>query len=185
MEKVENLVYSILFLRGKQGENLENLKSLLNLSEKEVLSSIKKINSGFKKNDEIFEIKKIEEIYVLSLKNDFSKYLSSKMNNKINIRLSSSLVEIVTIIAYKQPTTKPEIDKIRGVSSDYSIRKLLELELIKEVGRSKLPGLPSLFTTTNKFLEVFNLKSLNDLPKFEASKFDKELAQEYNLFSQE
>ena len=80
-------------------------------------------------------------------------------------RLSRSALETISIIAYKQPVTKRELEKIRGVSCDYAIQKLLEKELATITGRSEAPGRPLLYGTSEKFMDYFGLKSLNDLPK--------------------
>lgn len=83
---------------------------------------------------------------------------------EIQVRFSRAALETLAIIAYKQPITRPEIDAIRGVNSDAVVRKLLELGLIEEVGRASGPGRPILYATTPKFLELFGLTSLEDLP---------------------
>lgn len=79
-------------------------------------------------------------------------------------RLSRSLMEVLAIVAYRQPLTMAEIDEIRGVQSDYSVRALAERRLIKEVGRRKSPGRPLLYGTTQQFLHQFKLNSLKELP---------------------
>ena len=86
-----------------------------------------------------------------------------KQNNKR--RLSRAALETLSIIAYKQPVPKSEMEKIRGVSCDYSVQKLLEKELIAIVGRSEAPGRPLLYGTSEKFMDYFGLKSLADMPK--------------------
>ena len=80
-------------------------------------------------------------------------------------RLSRSALETLSIVAYKQPVSKPELEKIRGVSCDYAIQKLLEKELVMIVGRSDGPGKPLLYATSAKFMDYFGLKSIEDLPQ--------------------
>jgi segregation and condensation protein B len=80
-------------------------------------------------------------------------------------RLSQAAIETLSIIAYKQPVSKTDLEAIRGVSCDYSLQKLLEKELVSIVGRSEGPGRPLLYGTSIKFMDYFGLKSLNDLPK--------------------
>ena len=86
-----------------------------------------------------------------------------RQNNKR--RLSKAALETLSIIAYKQPVVKSEMEKIRGVSCDYSVQKLLEKELIAIVGRSEAPGRPLMYGTSDKFMDYFGLKSLDDMPK--------------------
>jgi segregation and condensation protein B len=80
-------------------------------------------------------------------------------------RLSVTAMETLAIIAYKQPVSKVDLEKIRGVNCDYSVQKLLEKELISIIGRSEGPGKPILYATSEKFMDYFGLKSLGDLPK--------------------
>jgi segregation and condensation protein B len=82
-------------------------------------------------------------------------------------RLSRSLLETLAIVAYRQPITLPEIDAIRGVQSDYSIRQLVEKRLIRDVGRKDAPGRPLLYGTTQQFLHTFNLEDISHLPAVE------------------
>ena len=78
--------------------------------------------------------------------------------------MSDTLLETLSIIAYKQPVTRLEVEKIRGVSCDHAVNKLLEFNLIQELGRLEAPGRPLMFGTTEEFLRTFGVKSLGDLP---------------------
>lgn len=93
--------------------------------------------------------------------NTVATYLKQSTKKK----LSKSALETLSIIAYKQPVIKSELEQIRGVSCDYSIQKLLEKELIEIEGRSEGPGRPLLYATSEKFMDYFGLKSIGDLPK--------------------
>jgi segregation and condensation protein B len=93
--------------------------------------------------------------------NTVGVYLKQTMKK----RLSRSALETLSIIAYKQPVTKSELERIRGVNCDYAIQKLLEKELVAIQGRSDGPGRPLLYGTSDKFMDYFGLKSLDDLPK--------------------
>jgi len=94
------------------------------------------------------------------------------------VRLSRAALETLAIIAYRQPITRPEIDAIRGVSSDGVVRSLLEKGLIEEVGRAQAPGRPILYGTTPRFLELVGLTSLEDLPPLQEDAEDRESASE-------
>ncbi len=87
-------------------------------------------------------------------------------------RLGRSLMEVLAIVAYKQPVTMAEVDLARGVQSDYSLHQLIERRLIEEVGRKQTPGRPVLYGTTQQFLHQFNLNSLEDLPELSAELAD-------------
>jgi segregation and condensation protein B len=94
-------------------------------------------------------------------------------------RMSTSALESLSIIAYKQPVTKPEIEQIRGVNCDYTIQKLLEKELIEIKGKAETIGRPILYGTTEKFMEYFGINSLKDLPTL------KDFAEEENAIGEE
>lgn len=108
--------------------------------------------------------------YQLATKPEYAEAISAFLKPQRQ-RLSRSLMEVLAIIAYKQPLTMAELDQIRGVQSDYSVKSLLERRLVQEVGRKKTPGRPVLYGTTAQFLHQFNLEDLNQLPKldFEAA----------------
>lgn len=91
--------------------------------------------------------------------------ISSYLKQTNTKKLSKAAMETLSIIAYKQPITKSGVEQVRGVSCDYSIKKLLEKELVEIVGRSEGPGKPLLYATSGKFMDYFNLNSVKDLPK--------------------
>lgn len=94
----------------------------------------------------------------------FQSSVTQVWKQKVKKRLSPSALETLSIIAYKQPVTKPDIEKIRGVNCDYAVQKLLEKELIAITGKSGLPGKPVLYGTSKKFMDYFGLNSLDELP---------------------
>ena len=101
----------------------------------------------------------------IATSSDLAPFLKSFFDPERTMRLTRSLMETLAILAYKQPVTKPEVDFVRGVDSDYAIRRLLEIGLVAVVGRSDSVGRPLLYGTTPKFLDEFALGSLGDLPK--------------------
>jgi segregation and condensation protein B len=102
--------------------------------------------------------------YQISTKPDYAE-LVAKFLQPQKQRLSRSLMEVLAIVAYKQPITMAEVDQVRGVQSDYGIRGLLERRLIEEVGRKPVAGRPSLYGTTGQFLHQFKMNRLEDLPQ--------------------
>jgi len=95
---------------------------------------------------------------------DAAPYLKAFFKQQKHRKLSRSLLETLAILAYRQPVTKPELDFVRGVDSDYALRKLMELDLVDVLGRSDTVGRPLLYGTTRDFLEAFGLEELSDLP---------------------
>lgn len=111
-------------------------------------------------------IKKYENKYQFSTRSDHEKYISNIVK-KSEKNLSNSSLETLSIIAYKQPITRAEIDKIRGVKSQSTIDSLLDKKLIKENGRLDKIGKPIIYVTTDLFLKYFNITSLDQLPKID------------------
>lgn len=174
------VLYSILFLKGRNGTNAKELASILSIKEPEIRKMVRELQEELKELDLPLEVKETETKFRLKVNKETSLKLSEVMNKTINVSLSKSVLEALTIIAYKQPTTKSDIEKVRGVSADYAIAKLLEYELIESNERADLPGRPRLYVTTAAFLELFDLNSLVDLPK--ASTEFEEKTQETTLF---
>jgi segregation and condensation protein B len=113
-----------------------------------------------------FEVRESGGGWQFLTKKDFHKTVAQLNGEKFLKRLSSAALETLAIIAYKQPITKGEIEAIRGVSTDYSIQKLLEKELVIIAGRNeKLPGHPLVYTTSKNFMDYFGINSSEDLPK--------------------
>lgn len=124
-------------------------------------SIVQKYNSDYP-----FEVRQSGGGWQFLTKKDFHKTVAQLNGEKFLKRLSAASLETLSIIAYKQPVTKGEIESIRGVSSDYAVQKLLEKELIVISGRNeKLPGHPLVYVTSKNFMDYFGMNSPNDLPK--------------------
>lgn len=143
------------------------LKDVFDISfkEKEIVEIIQNLQEQYQQEQYSFEILEIGEGFQFLTKGIFHKTVGQYLKRTTRRKLSRSAMETLSIIAYKQPTVKSDIEKIRGVSCDYAIQKLLEKELIAIIGRSEGPGRPLLYGTSDKFMDYFGLKSLKDLPK--------------------
>ena len=165
--EVVNTIEALLFGAGRP-LRLSEIRSLLdNSGISEDLASIKKsINSIEERyQNTSLEIKEVSSGYRLQIKESYSPCLSSLWNEKAP-RISKALMETISIIAYKQPVTRGDIEDIRGVHvSTSSIRSLLEREWIKVSGFRDVPGRPALYVTTKQFLDDFNMKSISSLPE--------------------
>jgi len=133
--------------------------------EEVVHEALDQITEKYKDDKYPFELTAISDGYRFLTKQAYHKIISSYLNVKSKRRLSSAAMETLSIIAYKQPITKSQIEDIRGVSCDYSIQKLLEKELITILGRSEAVGRPLLYGTSQFFMDYFGLKSINELPQ--------------------
>ena len=156
------------------GRDLETTKSLV--------AELKKEYDG---NDDCgFTIIELEESVQMCSKASMYEHLIKIAKVPKTYSLTDSMLETLSIIAYKQPVTKLEIEKIRGVSCDHAVNKLVEYGLITELGRLQAPGRPLLFGTTEEFLRSFNVTSLDDLPTASPDRieeFKKEAAEEVSL----
>ena len=165
--EVVNTIEALLFGAGRP-LRLSEIRSLLdNSGISEDLASIKKsinlIEERYQNTS--LEIKEVSSGYRLQIKESCSPCLSSLWNEKAP-RISKALMETISIIAYKQPVTRGDIEDIRGVHvSTSSIRSLLEREWIKVSGFRDVPGRPALYVTTKQFLDDFNMKSISSLPE--------------------
>ncbi len=130
-----------------------------------ITSRIAAVNAKYDADGTGFHIVEIANGYQYATRKENAQWVSYLFKERSKRRLSNSALETVAIIAYKQPITKPEIESIRGVNVDYVLHNLLEKELVTVTGRAETVGRPLLYGTTQKFLKVFALKSLDDLPK--------------------
>ncbi len=131
----------------------------------EIDSAVDELNKKYDESGSAFTILKIAHGYSFATKPSHAKYVGFLSTEKSKRRLSNAALETLAIIAYKQPLTKPELEMIRGVNSDYTLNTLLEKNLVTISGRAESVGRPLLYTTTDEFLKYFGLHSINDLPK--------------------
>ncbi len=170
MEPLAQHIESLIFA-ADQPVTLQEIKSCLeevlglSFPETELLAAIGQLKERYEQDDYAFAINEIAEGYQFLTKPAFHNTVGAYLRQTTRRRLSRAALETLSIIAYKQPVTKTEMERIRGVSCDYSIQKLLEKELVAIVGRDEGPGRPLLYGTSNKFMDYFGLKSLRDLPK--------------------
>ena len=166
LQNLPNIVESILFGAGRP-MRLSEMKTLMGSQNIEVdLPSIKvALNSLEEKYaDSSIEIKEVASGFRMQVRESYGDFLYPLWNDTSS-RLSKALMETVSIIAYKQPVTRGDIEDIRGVTvSTQIIRSLLDREWIKVIGYRDVPGRPALYETTKNFLNDLNLKSINDLP---------------------
>ncbi|GFI23371.1 segregation and condensation protein B [Lachnospiraceae bacterium] len=161
--KMMAVIEAVLFAMGESVE-LSRLNHILEVSVQEIRTVIAQMNENYKKEYRGIHIVEFEDAVQLCTKPELYEYLIKVAKAPRKYVLSDTLLETLSIIAYKQPVTRIEIEKIRGVSSEHAINKLLELNLIQELGRLDAPGRPLLFGTTEEFLRTFGVNSIIDLP---------------------
>ena len=163
IEKTEAAIEAILFTMG---ESVEAEKIAVAI-EHDVDTTVKIIHNmmdKYENEDRGIKIIELEGSFQLCTKEEYYDNLIRICSQPRRYTLTDAALETLSIIAYKHPVTKIEIEKIRGVNSDRSVNKLVELELVKEVGRLDAPGRPMLFGTTEEFLRTFGVGSIDELP---------------------
>lgn len=170
-KKQQSIIESILFSAGRQVEITE-LMSALELNENEIISIIELMKNDYANENRGIEIINVDTSFQLCTKKENYNYIYPIFDKRSKPNLSSAAIEILSIIAYNPKITRAELEAIRGVNSDGSIYKLLEYELIEEAGRMDAPGRPTMYKTTSKFLKMFGLSNLDDLPKLPKYKLD-------------
>lgn len=131
----------------------------------ELENVIQELKTRYQQEEYAFEIVEIAEGYQFLTKGAYFQTVGTLLKQKTRKRLSRAALETLAIIAYKQPVSKSDLEKIRGVNCDYAIQKLLEKELVTIAGRSEGPGRPLLYGAGEKFMNYFGLKSMKDLPQ--------------------
>ena len=145
-------------IKGIDGEDIE-------ITTDDISKAVEILNENYSTQNNSFRIVGIANGYTFATTEENAKYVGFLSSEKAKRRLSQAALETLAIIAYKQPVTKPELETIRGVNSDYILNTLLEKNLITIKGRAETVGRPLLYGTTNEFLKYFGLNNLSDLPK--------------------
>ena len=145
-------------IKSIDGEDIE-------ITKEEVDGAVDALNQKYSEAGNSFRILRIANGYLYATLESYAKYVGYLSSERAKRRLSQAALETLSIIAYKQPITKPELESIRGVNSDYILTTLLEKNLITIKGRAETVGRPLLYGTTDEFLKYFGLNNLTDLPK--------------------
>ena len=135
------------------------------ITKEEIENAVDFLNNKYKENESSFRIMHIANGFLYATSEEFAKFVGYLSSERAKRRLSQAALESLSIIAYKQPITKPALESIRGVNSDYILSTLLEKNLITIKGRAESVGRPLLYGTTDEFLKYFGLNNLSDLPK--------------------
>ena len=163
IEKTEAALEAILFTMGESVE-AEKIAVAIEHDVDTTVRIIHNMMDKYENEDRGIKIIELEGSFQLCTKEEYYDNLIRICSQPRRYALTDAALETLSIIAYKQPVTKIEIEKIRGVNSDRSVNKLVELELVKEVGRLDAPGRPMLFGTTEEFLRTFGVGSIDELP---------------------
>lgn len=173
MEQIYQSVIEALIFSSDEpinnGEIIRAIKGIdgdeIQVSQDDIHECIKELNQKYEELNLSFRIISIANGYLFASNKEYAKYIGFLSSEKSKRRLSQAALETLAIIAYKQPVTKPELETIRGVNSDYILGTLLEKKLITITGRAESIGRPLLYSTTDEFLKYFALNKISDLPR--------------------
>ncbi len=171
IKKLEAAVEAILFTMGESVE-LDKIANAIEQDKETTRKLIRNMMIRYEEEERGIRILELENAFQLCTKQEMYDYLIKIAKQPKRYVLTDVLLETLSIIAYKQPVTRIEIEKIRGVKSDHAVNKLVEYNLVKEVGRLDAPGRPLLFGTTEEFLRRFSVQSIDDLPSFDEEKLE-------------
>lgn len=172
-------IEGLVFVSGDEGITKEQLLSILEISKQELENNLNDLIKDYDLNDRGMTIKDFGGVIKMMTKEVHKEYYQKLTSLDDASFLSQGALETLAIIAYNGPITRIEVDEIRGVNTTYLIRKLLDRDFIKDMGKSNAPGKPTMYSVSSKFLDYFGLKSLEELPKLNLEKIDEK---EVDLF---
>ena len=170
-KREEAIVEAVLFTMGKSVE-LRQLAAALGTDTERAEAAVRRLQSRYEAEKRGMQITQLEDSWQMATRAEYYENLIRVAATPKKQILTDVVLETLSIIAYKQPITKLEIEKIRGVKSDHAVNKLIEYNLVCELGRLDAPGRPLLFGTTEEFLRRFSVQSLDDLPGIEPEKLE-------------
>ncbi len=160
---LKSALEAILFTTGK-AESTADLAKALETDRADITDAIRELSGEYENGDRGIRIIELEDAWQMCTNPSFYDALIRLELQPKKPKLTDVQLETLSVIAYRQPVTKAEIERIRGVNSDRAVNKLIEYNLVKELGRARLPGRPILFGTTEEFLRSFGVSSKEDLP---------------------
>lgn len=171
IEKLQGAIEAILFTMGESVE-LSRIAAAIEHNEETTRKLIYNMMDRYKEEERGVCIIELENSFQMCTKKEYYEYLIRIAKQPKRYVLTDVLLETLSIVAYKQPVTRLEIEKIRGVKTDHAVNKLVEYGLIEEVGRLDAPGRPILFGTTEEFLRRFSVQSLDELPTLDQEQIE-------------
>lgn len=171
IEKTKAIIEAMLFAAGRPVAILD-IVSILEINIEDIQKILESMQTEYNNSNRGIELIRVENSYQLCTKKEFYEYIYPLFDNRTKPNISNAALETLSIISYNPKITRAEIESLRGVSSDATIYKLLEYNLIEEAGKSEAPGKPMTYKTTNEFLRLFGLSSLDELPELPRYKLD-------------
>jgi segregation and condensation protein B len=161
--EVPQIIEAILFVSG-ESVSVADVAAALGLGEAETIEAVEKLQHEYESGGRGITLKRYGHHLRLQTRPEYAPYVERLLQPVQRQTLSQAALETLAVIAYRQPTTKGDVELVRGVKCDYSIQSLLTKELIMEVGRKEALGRPILYATTDRFLEHFGITDIRELP---------------------
>lgn len=171
IENAKSLIESMLFAAGRV-VTVSEMAKILEMTPDEVEAIVRSYMEDCKDESRGIEIIKVNDGYQMTTKKGAYECLVQLFDNRAKPSLSSAALEILSIIAYNPKITRAEIEAIRGVNSDGTLYRLLEYHLVEEAGKMDAPGRPTIYRTTDEFLKMFGISSLDELPELPRYRLD-------------
>lgn len=171
IENAKSLIESMLFAAGRV-VTVSEMAKILEMTPDEVEAIVRSYMEDCKDESRGIEIIKVNDGYQMTTKKGAYDCLVQLFDNRAKPSLSSAALEILSIIAYNPKITRAEIEAIRGVNSDGTLYRLLEYHLVEEAGKMDAPGRPTMYRTTDEFLKMFGISSLDELPELPRYRLD-------------
>jgi segregation and condensation protein B len=169
--KEQSIIESMLFAAGREVSTKE-IMNVLELGAEDIDKIILNMKAEYEARNSGIEIIKVDDAYQMCTRKEYYEYIYPLFDNRAKPNISNAALETLSIIAYNPNVTRAEIEAIRGVSADGTVYKLLEYDLIEESGKLDAPGRPTMYKVTNKFMKMFGISSLDELPDLPRYKLD-------------
>lgn len=167
IREISAIIEAVLFAAGDPVD-IERLADIVDVDKKSLREILKKMMDDYSYERRGIHIIRMEDSYQMCTRGEYYEYVSRLADPPRKQNLSNAALEVLSIVAYKQPVTRTTIEHIRGVNCDYIVNRLIERNFIQEKGRLDAPGRPILFGTTQHFLRTFGIATLDDLPEYES-----------------
>ncbi len=167
IKEIQAILEGVLFAAGDAVE-LDRLADIVDVDKRSLREILKQMMDQYNFERRGIHIIQLEDSYQMCTRGEFHDYIAMLAEPRRKQNLSNAAIEVLAIVAYKQPVTRSMIENIRGVNCDYVVNRLVERGLIEETGRLDAPGRPLLFGTTQEFLRCFGIASLKELPEYDA-----------------
>ena len=169
--KEQAIIESMLFAAGRE-VSVKEIMNILELGAEDIDKIIMNMKTEYEARNSGIEIIKVDNSYQLCTKKEYYEYIYPLFDNRAKPNISNAALETLSIIAYNPKITRSEIEAIRGVSADGTVYKLLEYDLIEDAGKLDAPGRPTTYKVTSKFMKMFGITSLDELPELPRYKLD-------------